>query len=367
MVMKMLTPEEVSRVCLTSLGLDEGALDVCSPEALAALVRLAASFLAPCSPRILTHLVSKCIQGLHPADDDVLPRIADAVDGLTSYGDLLEVAEETEVGSTLPLLHLAPPSFIRRQSGMIFLVGIAPDRVSPLPEGMLRRIRNVGHTRRLVPNDAENLAETLEGNGLLMLPESIWMRAPRRPMDPHAFAQDWAAKLERAVTSGDVAGLTVLDPERSPDFYKGRWVEPGRLAGRFVGRRQQRYGADLWCYVQLEDGRPVRLLDFISGEWRGCDQAWHLQMAIDALRGKRQRYRVEVDEGAPGHAVLTFFSPLPSWASRRLDILGDSVTPRRGLLTYRLHMDELAEERRFLETRLWLEIQTATLGDDTGR
>jgi len=288
------------------------------------------------------------------------------IDTLTSYGDLLEFREESGSGAeSVSLLHLLPPSFVRRQSGMVFLLGIAPDRATPLPDAILRRVEYVAHTRRVKPQDGENLSGLLEGQGFIELPESLWLRAPR-PTEPRNLVDEWTFLLEKAATSGEVAGLTICDPERSPDFYKGRWVEPGKLTGRFVSRREQRYGADLWSYVQLETGQPVRLLDFRSREWRACDHAWHLQMAMDGLRGNPQRYRIDRGDTAEA-TVLTFFSPLPGWARRRLDILGELVAPRHGLFAYRLPVNELAEERRFLETRLWLATEGSGQPPGTGR
>ncbi len=72
-------------------------------------------------------------------------------------------------------------------------------------------------------------------------------------------------------------------------------MQPARLSGRFVvARRPQAYGADLWCIVELDGGRPVRLLDVTSaGDLRRpSDIAWRIQMAQDALAGRRQVFRV---------------------------------------------------------------------------
>ena len=103
----------------------------------------------------------------------------------------------------------------------------------------------------------------------------------------------------------------------------------------------------------MQEGNPVRLLDLplARTRWRGCDSAWHIQMAIDHLRGTPQRYRRRVD----GNAVrLDFFSPLPQWSQRRLMILGRSVPRHKCLLSYILPANEAETEEALLQQTLWL-------------
>jgi len=121
-----------------------------------------------------------------------------------------------------------------------------------------------------------------------------------------------------------------------------------------VARRSQAYGAQLWCYVQLLNGNPERLIDFpIDGSrWRGCDEAWRLQMAIDAQRGEPQWFRVRPGPG--DMRVVEFFSPVPMWARRRWDAVGEPVPSSGCLFAYRMTETELAEELRFVRDVLWL-------------
>src|SRR5437764_983213 len=49
----------------------------------------------------------------------------------------------------------------------------------------------------------------------------------------------------------EVPGLSILDPDQPVRYYRGRWTEPKNQSGRYVGRRKQAYGADLWCYVEM--------------------------------------------------------------------------------------------------------------------
>jgi hypothetical protein len=99
---------------------------------------------------------------------------------------------------------------------------------------------------------------------------------------------------------------------------------------------------------------PTRFLDFpLKGtRWRGCDVAWHLQIAIDEGLGIPQAYRRR-DE--PGGTYFDFFSPLPLWAARRLAVLGHAAAPERCLMTYWLPSQDVVVEEAFLRQRLWLE------------
>ena len=75
-----------------------------------------------------------------------------------------------------------------------------------------------------------------------------------------------------------------------------------------MGRRPQEYGSPIWCFVEIENGVPQKLLDFPlpKSRWRGCDTAWHLQMAMDHVRGEPQRYRLCSD--SEGERIDFFFA-----------------------------------------------------------
>ena len=111
--------------------------------------------------------------------------------------------------------------------------------------------------------------------------------------------------------------------------------------------------AALWGLVQLIDGNAAKFLDFPTKatRWRGCDEAWHCQMSIDARRGTPQRYRVRP---GPNGAFLDFFSPIPGWAERRLAVVGESSPASKCLFSYHVEQDDLSSEEEFLKRRLWL-------------
>lgn len=348
--------EDVHRVGVRVLGLDSSAVDLVSPEAIACLLRRAASFDAPCTARTLRERVHRGLEGLAEDREALRERLDAVIESLAVYGDLLELPTSQE-DDTVSLLHLAPPTFVWQETGVAFLLGGLPDGVDGLPADLRERVYYVSHTRRLYAQPGEDLRERLRRFGLINLPNDLWLAAPRRDTSVDTIARANRG-LEQAPTRGEVAGLMVLDPDRPVRYYKGRWTESAGRTGRFIGRREQRYGADLWCYVELANGNALKLLDLPRQDlartgWRACDDAWHLQLAIDALTGHPQEFRIR--HSAPsGSVVLDFFSPVPLWARRRWDVLGELVEPASSLFSYRFPVAEFEAERSFLKECLWL-------------
>jgi hypothetical protein len=221
-----------------------------------------------------------------------------------------------------------------------------------LPASLNARVVHEGFARVLIPQPSEDLPSVLRDLGLLELSESIWLKAPR----PETAAELRDGMLQRLIgqpPSGGVADISILDSARDVGYYVGRWINPKKESGNYVARRPQAYGAPLWGFASLIDGGVTRFLDFpLKGtRWRGCDVAWHLQMAIDHCRGIPQLYRRRL---TPGGASLDFFSPLPLWAQRHLAVLGRLVPREKSLFSYWLPERELASLEVFLQERLWL-------------
>ena len=244
---------------------------------------------------------------------------------------------------------------MRRESGVLILLGIIPDGVSPLPENIEQYVEHKNHVRLLAPVAEGEFAEQLLELGYIELSLNSWTKAPE-----HETAQQHLSKfhalLEGAPPSGEISGLLLLDPERSVRYYRGRWVEATNQTGRFVARRKQAYGADLWCYVEVERGNPVKLIDLPTrtSVWRGCDVAWHLQAAIDYERDAPQLFR---RRPGPGDTrVIDFFSPAPMWARRRWDAIGEPVVSQGCLFSYKFSHAEVEEELSFLRKDLWLAV-----------
>jgi hypothetical protein len=277
------------------------------------------------------------------------------LEALVAHGDLLEHREvdwavESKRGV---LLYAAPPSFVPRASGGALLLGVAPDEVSPIPPDLSTRIEYVNHVRRLNAAADENVRDALCQLGLIELSYETWLKSPPAET-PKEHVSRVDALLNAADPATSIPGLLLLDSTRSVWYYRGRWAEPKAQTGRFVARRSQAYGADLWCYVQIRSGVPERFIDLplTSGRRRGCDEAWRVQMAIDMLQGEPQRFRLR--NGPGGMRIIEFFSPVPMWARRRWDAVGEPITSTGCLFAYKFSNNEVEEEVTFARDMLWL-------------
>lgn len=354
--MRPLSAAEVHERGVAALGLDPGLFNLTSVEAVAGALRRAAGFLCPCTAPTLVRAVVRPLRGLVDDLATIKNLVEQTLEAMIAHGDILEhpdIEGESGYGS-VSLLYAAPGSFVARESGALILLGVASDRPSAVPDDLKARVEYLNHVRRLTPSPGEDLRSELLQLGLIEISYSGWLRSPRRePCAQHLARND--RLLDAAQPSRDVPGLSLLDPMRGVRYYRGRWCEPRAQSGRFIARRSQGYGADLWCYLEMRDGNPQRLIDLPIGRsrWRGCDEAWHLQMAIDAHRREPQRFRVRHVPG--GARILELFSPVPMWARRRWDAVGEPVSASGCLFAYRLPMAEFAEEMRFAREALWLE------------
>ena len=347
--------EKVAADAVASLGLDAAAVSLISAEGLAAVLRRAASFLCPTSPLRLVQAVDESLVSLPGYSDDTRSDLRATLDALVSYGDLVELPVDDE-GTTRRRLFLGPPTFVSRPSGSLLLTGVRPEGAPLIDDAKLEASVEYNAHVRTIPAVGAASVDALTGNGLVEIDLAQWTRAPR-PTSPDALLAEMGARLAASKPTGDVAGLQLLDPEASVAFYRGRWRGPKRGdRGSYVGRRPQAFGADRWCYVEVVDGEAFRLLDFpiTAGGGRGADDALRLQAAIDAATGRPQRFRVH--QSAFGDtSVVDLFSPLPTWAQRRLDVFGVPLLRGRGaLMSYAIANDEVDEESRFLQESLWM-------------
>jgi hypothetical protein len=353
LVIEQITREGVLKASRESLGLPPTPAPA-DDALLAALIRRAAGIHCPCSPATLIASVLDALQCVVEDRSPTEERLADLVDKLMIIGDLLELNQVTtddpDVKNTW--VFAAPPSFVSRPDGTFFLLGMAPDHVTPLPSSLGANVLYEGLLRILIPDSGQEVRGVLGELGWLELSSVSWLKAPR-PETAAELRDATQRRLDEQPPSGSIADLMTLDPSRDARHYARRWVAPTDQSGSFVARRPQAHGAPLWGYAALTNGMPTRFLDFpLKGtRWRGCDVAWHLQMAIDAGRGRPQVYRRRDNAGG---AYLDFFSPLPLWAARRLAILGQEAPPEDCLLRYWLPTQELAGQEGFLSERLWL-------------
>ncbi len=353
MALAGITRDEVLAGCRRALGLNPVQQNPVDGEFLAAALRHAAGILCPCSAATLRSAIIESLQ--HLAESDGLAeRIDDAIHGLIVGGDLLELNQVTTDAPDAKgtWLFAAPPSYVVRPSGSIFLTGVVADRDTYLPQALMERIRYDGFTRAIMPTQGEALAEDLSELGLQALSSDSWLKPPKTETAME-FVEKHHAKLLAQTRSGDIPDLQIIEPSKPVTYYRGRWTRPKTHAGTFVGRRPQEFGSPIWCLVRLENGQAQQLLDLPlhKSKLRGCDAAWHIQMAIDHINHTPQKYSVRsTDE----HAFLDFFSPLPLWAERRLMLLGRHADAAGCLLSYRLRLNDLQTEEKFFRERLWL-------------
>ena len=351
--MRQLTKPEVHLRGIAQLRLDPNTLDLTSVEAVAAALRRSARFLCPCASATLVRAVVEPMRGLVEEIDAFRESVWDTLEAMIAHGDFLEHVD-IEESSNATLVYGAPLGFVARDSGAVILLGVASNQLSSFPSDLADRVEHVKHLRQLRPVPNEDLSVVLPQLGFRKVSYLDWLQSPgEEAPDQHISRLD--RLLDSGSASGAVPDLSILDPEQPVRYYRGRWRGVRADSGRFVARRGQAYGSNLWCYVELSNGEPQRLLDFplAGSRLRGCDEAWHLQMAIDAHRGAPQRFRLQED--AEGDNVMQFFSPVPAWAQRRWDAVGEPTTNRGCLFAYRLAGSELAEELRFARRSLWLE------------
>ena len=351
--MKEINATEIQRLGIENVGLDSSVLDLQSPEAISALLRRAAGFHCPCPPATLVNVVLDTLSPIVDKDDLREPVTA-ALESLISYGDLVEAEEiRSDRDQAVRLLYAAPPSFVAYQD-LVFLLGIIPDQVSVLPHDLEARIEYAAHIRRLRAPGNEDLLADLTSLGLVSISLNSWLKTPTL-MGAKDLLARFDAKLNQAGPSGFISGLRILDAALPVNYYRGRWKEPKSETGRFVGRRSRAYGADLWAYVLLEKGIPQKLVDLPQFElrWRACDEAWHLQSAIDAVEGHPQQFRMRSEAGAK-RVVLDLFSPLPSWITKKWDLVGEPVLSSGCLFSYAFPEATVAAEIKFLSDYFWL-------------
>mgnify|MGYP005811427279 CR=1 FL=1 len=345
--------DEVAARAVAVLGLDDSTIDLFSVEGLCASLRRAASFLCPASPR---QIVDAVLDALAPLGVDLeRDEVNAALDTLVGIGDLLELRP---TGARTRLLFLGPPSYVEKQPGSYFLLGIRPNASPIIDEQSVGALVTYEAHTRLVELDPDAAAEVLTAVGLHRLTREQWTKTPRVEAATAAIERV-RGQLAAHRMPGQVSGLTLIDPATPVRYYKGRWREPvASDQGIFVGRRPQAYGAPLWCVVDLVDGVPQAVLDLPvdSAVAPGWDDARRLQAALDAQRGSPQVFRVRPTGQPDGDFIFDFLGPLPSWAERYLDLTGLPVSRSQGaLFSYRVPNAAQGDITLFLSKSLWMQ------------
>lgn len=349
-----ITSEQVVAGCRHTLGLPAASSESIEDTLLAALLRRAGGILCPCSRTALRAALLESLRGLSE-DASLAERIDATIEGLIIGGDLLELhdvatADQAAKGTWV---FAAPPCYVLRPGGSIFLTGTVPDQDMFLPPSLASRVQHEGVVRVLQPEPGEDLASALLDLGLQELSESLWLKTPK-PEAPEALLSGYQRQLELQPPSGEVAEMLILDPTSSVRFYPKRWTSPStNHSGTFVARRPQEFGAPIWCLAHLDAGRVLKFLDLPPrrSRWRGSDIAWYFQMAVDHCRGAPQLYRRStITDGE----CFDFFSPLPQWSQRRMMIFGQPVPRANCLMSYVLPVSQAEAEEEFIKQRLWL-------------
>ncbi len=356
-----LTAETAASAAVETLGLDSSAVDLTSTEALAASLRRAASFMCPTSPGRLIDAVHGAVQPLSGA---CISRtdIAEILEQIVGAGDLLELRHDN--GRSTRLLYLAPPSFIEHQPGHFLLLGIRPFGVPLIEDELSRVIDYQGHTRSIRLDGADGPAELRE-RGIRAVAKDRWVSRPAAEA-PEALMNRYLVRLDVAGEAGEQDGIQLLDPTASVRYYTDRWRTPiSSDTGDFIARRPQAYGADLWCLIRFEDGAPKRLIELPVNDpvVPGRDEAWRYQAAVDAARGLPQRFRRRASGSHGDDRVFDFFSPLPGFAERYLQLAGLALGRTPGaLFSFRVPLGACDDAAAFLTDMLWMEQEEAPSG-----
>lgn len=316
-------------------------------------LRRASYVLAPCPRHDLESGVASSFVGLG-GGEKIDELVESTLDSLLVYGDILEMRPKPgdEWEQSPLVLRPAPPSFVIRGDGSAVILGVAGDDLLGFTGEMAEKV-SFDTVLRLLPRQHDiELREYLKENGLVELSEKAWLRTPSEEQ-ARSYVAMWTERL-RAQRLGNSDNALILEGRRSPAFYKGRWAAPTNQSGMYVGRRPQRFGADLWCLYEIERGEVIRFLDLFSigDRLRPCDIAWRVQMAIDSLAENPQKIR---SERSGPHVFLDFFSPLPSWAERHLCVDGEETRRAGALITYVIPASRFELEVDFLKRFLWLE------------
>lgn len=260
-MISVVSPEDIVRYCRSILnlqGADQGIDDIF----LSAMIRRTAGALCPCSRAVLRTALVESLGHLDQEPSALPTRLEGLIDDLLVVGDLLELSDvttaDTEAKGTW--VFAAPPSFVERKSGSIFLTGIVPDQDGWLPENISSRIVHSYNMRSIKPEAGEDLAAQLVGEGLSKLAETTWLKAPKTVAPDEALSKA-RQRLASQQPCAPVQGLEIIDPDTKPTYYKGRWTSPKDHTGLFVARRPQEFGSALWCFAEIHSGTLKRIFD----------------------------------------------------------------------------------------------------------
>jgi hypothetical protein len=317
------------------------------------MLRRLCGFMCPCPQRVILAAAKRSLAPFGSATDALLAEMESTLEALLVVGDVIEVSR---VGGTLDdenrdWLFCGPPAFLELE-GRCYVFGIAPDD-APVLVGTLRdRVRQDGIMRYLDDEEGQ-LGETLAALGMRRHTASKWL--PRiHTQSPERFLEHVLNRLTSAGLRGDMPTTEWLTPATATYVpYQRRWTSEAAESGRAIGRAHPEFGAPLWFLARLVEGRIERALSlpFADMPDRACDQAWRIQLALDAQRGAPGRYKAW-PEADGMRASISF--PLPLSARRRLVLLGGLRNDRPGAGAVWIPQSAWTEAEQYLQSELWL-------------
>jgi hypothetical protein len=354
MTVSIATTADCQALALSTLGLAETGVDLFSVEGIAASLRRAASFLCPCAPRQIVDAVLEVLRPVRPEPELLREDVGLILDLLVAAGDLVEL-RQGETRATR-LIYLGPPTYVEKEPGWYLIAGVRPFG-APLIPADSGEVTCESHVRTIEidPATASSVLRTL---GLHRVAQDRWVGQPAK-LTAAGLIEQVQIRLDVAIPAGDAAQFLVIDPAKPVTYYKGRWrgLQPTD-SGDFVARRPQAYGADLWCALRVSEGVPLRLFDFPIDNpiAPGRDEAWRLQAAIDAARGTPQLHRMRPIDGPGSDVIVDFFSPLPGWAERTLQLVAVATERSAGaLFSFRASPTASEDLRRYMDEMLWMQ------------
>jgi hypothetical protein len=352
--MRVLTAPQTQALSVRSLGFDAPRMDFSADQVLIAFVRRVAAFECPCSTQELTRTALKLLLPLLP-EDGLRERIVAVVDGLLDYGDLIENLED-DCEDLRQLVGLAVPSVVCVSESRLLLLGLTVGETDPLPIEFRPFCSMHGFARSLDVDNTRVAMSKLYESGYLLITEEEWGSLPHI-VNASSLIDKYRRLFRDDVVVGSLEGLEILLPDRKVTFWPDRWTDKKFPDGEFVARRSRRYGENAWCFVRISKGIPTGLVDLPTKEFRfrACDEAWHLQQAIDSVRGVAQRFRMTVENQQT--TLFEFFSPVPQWAHRQWNAIGEQASTKGALFSYRFPASVVNSVKHFAESRMWLVCQ----------
>lgn len=355
MVIGEIDKHEVIKLMRQTLELPPTNVYALDDSLIAASIRRVAGFQCPCSRGSLIGTLMSSLSTLVDDEDALVEQLESGMEKLFVVGDLLEFSEisisDLEAKGTW--VFAAPPGFVSRSNGNIFIFGLTTDENSPIPS-LSSRITYDGYKRIIRPQEGEHLASTLRDLGLVHVLEKTWLQLPKAK-GAESFFGELKQKFLSGKSPGELTDVEIIDYRLPFNFYRKRWVIPTDQTGVFVGRRPQVYGSPVWGLFELSKGVVINFFDFpysFNGiRQRGCDIAWHCHLAIDSIHGHPQNFGLRrADQGV----IFDFFSPIPLWAERRLSVIGNLMHASNSLFSYFIPQEESADEELFLREHLWM-------------